>query len=114
VSWRGIGTFPSNRYPRALWLGVINGAAPLALVEAEVSRRLAGSNAVELDDRALLPHLTLGRVKMAGEGVDWPKILKQAEVRHAVSRVERVTLYRSQLSQLGPQYTELVSAPLAG
>lgn len=114
VTWRGIGTFPSNRHPRALWLGVINGAAPLAQIEAEVSRRLAGSNAVELDDRALLPHLTIGRVKMAGEGVDWPKILKQAEVRHAVSRVERVTLYRSQLSQLGPQYTELVSAPLAG
>ena len=114
VSWRGIGTFPSNRHPRALWLGVINGAAPLAQIEAEVSRRLAGSNAVELDDRALLPHLTLGRVKMAGEGVDWPKILKQAEVRNAVSRVERVTLYRSQLAQLGPQYTELVSAPLAG
>jgi len=51
---------------------------------------------------------------MAGEGVDWPKLLQQAEVRNAVSRVERVTLYRSQLSQLGPQYTELVSAPLAG
>lgn len=114
VTWRGIGAFPSNRHPRALWLGVINGAAPLAQIEAEVSRRLAGSRAVELDDRALLPHLTLGRVKMAGEGVDWPKILKQAEVRNAVSRVERVTLYRSQLSQLGPQYTELVSAPLAG
>jgi 2'-5' RNA ligase len=114
VLWRGIGTFPSNRHPRALWLGVINGAAPLAAIEAEVSRRLAGSSAVELDDRALLPHLTLGRVKMAGEGVDWPKILKAAEVRNALSRVERVTLYRSELSQRGPHYTELVSAPLVG
>ena len=58
-----------------------NGAAPLAAVEAEVSRRLAGVNAVELDERAFLPHLTLGRVKMAGAGVDWPKILKAVEVR---------------------------------
>ena len=114
VVWRGIGTFPSNRQPRALWLGVIDGAAPLAGIEAEVSRRLAGSNTVELDDRALLPHLTLGRVKMAGEGVDWPKILQAAEVRNAVSRVERVTLYRSELSHRGPHYTELVSAPLVG
>ena len=110
--WRGIGTFPSPRNPRALWLGVTNGAAPLAEVEAEVSRRLAGERAVELDDRAFLPHLTLGRVKMAGAGVDWPKILKAVEVKHVTSVVDRVTLYRSQLLQFGPNYTGLVSAPL--
>jgi 2'-5' RNA ligase len=112
LDWRGIGTFPSNRHPRALWLGVINGAAPLAAVEAEVSRRLAGEQAVEIEDRAFLPHLTLGRVKMAGEGIDWPKLLQSVEVKRASSVVDRVTLYRSVLSQHGPNYTGLVSAPL--
>ena len=112
IEWRGIGAFPSTKNPRALWLGVISGAAPLAAIEAEVSRRLAGVNAVELDDRALLPHLTLGRVKMAGAGIDWPKVLKAVEVKHCTSPVDRVTLYRSQLSQQGPHYTGLVSAPL--
>lgn len=110
--WRGIGTFPSPKHPRALWLGVTHGAAALAEVEAEVARRLAGSSAVTLDDRALLPHLTLGRVKMAGAGVDWPKVLKSVEVRDVTSVVDRVTLYRSQLSQQGPHYTGLISAPL--
>ena len=110
--WRGIGTFPSPKHPRALWLGVVSGAGPLAEVEAEVSRRLAGAKAVELDDRAFLPHLTLGRVKMAGVGVDWPKILQAVEIKHITSVVDRVTLYRSQLSRQGPHYTELVSAPL--
>ncbi len=111
VQWRGIGTFPNNRHPRALWLGVVNGAAQLAAIEAEVSKRLTGA-AVEIDDRALLPHLTLGRVKMPGAGIDWPKMLQAAEVRNAVSRIDRVTLYQSRLSQYGPNYTELVSAPL--
>jgi RNA 2',3'-cyclic 3'-phosphodiesterase len=111
IAWRGIGTFPNNRHPRALWLGVINGAAPLAAIEAEISRRVAGS-AVELDDRALLPHLTLGRVKMPGAGIDWPKVLQACEVRNATSRVEKVSLYQSKLTQFGPNYTELVSAPL--
>jgi len=114
VRWRGIGTFPSSRHPRALWLGVIDGAAALAALEAEVSRRIAGSGAFELGDRALLPHLTLGRVKMSGEGIDWPKLLQASEVKHAVSRVDRVSLYQSRLSQQGPHYTELVSAPLVG
>lgn len=114
VHWRGIGTFPNNRHPRALWLGVVNGAAPLAELEAEVSRRLAGPKAFALDDRALLPHLTIGRIKMAGEGVDWPKLLQSCEVKHAVSRIDRVSLYQSTLSQTGPHYTELVSARFVG
>jgi len=113
VQWRGIGTFPNNRNPRALWLGVTNGAAQLAAVEAEISRRLAGA-AVELADRALLPHLTLGRVKMAGAGIDWPKILQAAEIKNATSLIDRVTLYQSTLSQYGPHYTELVTARLIG
>lgn len=112
IDWRGIGTFPNPRQPRALWLGVTHGAAPLAAVEAEVSRRLAGHASVELPDRAFLPHLTIGRVKMAGEGVDWPKLLHAVEVRQARSVIDRVTLYRSQLSQFGPNYTGLVTAPL--
>jgi 2'-5' RNA ligase len=113
VSWRGIGAFPSPRHPRALWLGVINGAAQLAAIEAEISKRVARA-AVQLDDRALLPHLTLGRVKMPGKGIDWPKILKTCELRNVTSPIDKVTLYQSKLSQYGPNYTELVSAPLVG
>jgi RNA 2',3'-cyclic 3'-phosphodiesterase len=114
LEWRGTGTFPSNRHPRALWLGVVNGAAPLARLEAEVSRRLAAEKAVEIEDRAFLPHLTIGRVKMPGEGIDWPKLLQAVEVKRVSSTVDRVTLYRSVLSQHGPNYTGLVSSLLLG
>ncbi len=113
IEWRGIGTFPNNTHPRALWIGVVNGAGPLAQLEAEVSRRIAGG-AADLDQRPLLPHLTVGRVKMAGAGVDWPKVLQAVEVKRATTIVDRVTLYRSELSRLGPHYTGLVSAPLLG
>jgi 2'-5' RNA ligase len=113
LEWRGIGTFPGNKHPRALWLGVKSGAARLAELEAEVSRRLAGEKAVEIEDRVFLPHLTIGRVKMAGEGIDWPKLLHSVEVKRATSTVDRVTLYRSVLSQYGPNYTGLISAPLS-
>lgn len=114
VQWRGIGTFPGNKHPRALWLGVTRGASRLAEIEADVSRRFAGGHAVDMDARPLLPHLTLGRVKMAGEGVDWPKLLQACEVTEAVTRVDRVVLYESRLSQQGPHYTELVSTRLVG
>ena len=110
VAWRGVGAFPSPRHPRALWLGVVSGGAGLGALEAEVSRRLVGT--VEPEARPLLPHLTLGRIKMAGAGVDWPKVLRAVEVRDAHSMVDRVTLYRSRLSRQGPNYTGLVTAPL--
>lgn len=110
VEWRGVGAFPSPRHPRALWLGVVAGGSPLGALEAEVSRRLAGT--LDPESRPLLPHLTLGRIKMAGAGVDWPKLLQSVEVRGARSVVDRITLYRSHLSQKGPHYTGLVSAPL--
>ena len=91
----------SARFPttgiRALWLGH-QGRRQLAAIEAELSTRLAGA-VVAIDDRALLPHLTLGRVKMAGAGVDWPKVLQSAEVKDAASVIDRVTLYQSKLSQ---------------
>jgi len=115
IEWRGIGTFPNHKHPRALWIGVVNGAAPLAQLEAEVSRRMAGGGTVaDLDDRPFLAHLTVGRVKMAGAGVDWPKILQTVEVKRIKTVVDRVTLYRSELSRGGPHYTGLVSAPLIG
>ena len=129
LEWSGVGTFPNNRQPRALWLGVISGSAPLAQLEAEISKRLTHGSAVELEDRAFLPHLTIGRVKMSGAGVDWPKLLQSVEVKGAASRVDRVTLYRSELSRpvgrlraaarsleghSGPHYTGLISAPLIG
>ena len=113
LEWRGLGAFPGPRQPRALWVGVVNGGAPLAQVEAEVSRRLAGP-AIDLADRTFLPHLTVGRIKLPGAGVDWPKVLQAVEVRQVQSAVERVTLYRSQLTQFGPNYTGVVSAPLVG
>ena len=110
VEWRGVGAFPSARHPRALWLGIISGGAALGALEAEVTRRLMGT--IDPESRPLLPHLTLGRIKMTGSGMDWPKVLQSVEVRGARSVVDRVTLYRSQLSQRGPNYTGLVSAPL--
>ena len=114
LEWRGLGAFPGPRQPRALWLGVVSGGVPLAQLEAEVSRRLAGEHTSELAARAFLPHLTIGRIKMPGSGVDWPKVLQAVEVRHVQSAVARVTLYRSELTQFGPNYTGLVSAPLIG
>lgn len=110
VEWRGLGAFPLAKHPKALWMGVVSGAASLGRLEAEVSRRLG--SAIEPEVHPFRPHVTLGRVKAPGAGIDWTKILENVDVRGVRSVVDHVTLYQSKLSAKGPQYTGLVKAPL--
>jgi RNA 2',3'-cyclic 3'-phosphodiesterase len=110
IEWRGLGAFPLPRHPKALWMGVVHGAAQLGHLEAEVSSRLDGTLAAET--QPFRPHLTLGRVKVTGKGIDWTKVLQSVDVRGVTSLVDHVTLYQSRLSAKGPQYTGLVKAPL--
>jgi 2'-5' RNA ligase len=109
VEWRGLGAFPSPRQPRALWMGVVFGADKLGQLEAALATRLG---APDEEAQPFRPHLTLGRVRMPGKGVDWEKILREIDVRGVRSLVDHVTLYRSTTSPKGPQYTGLVRAPL--
>ena len=91
-------------------MGVVAGAADLGRLEAEVARRING--AIDGEVQPFRPHLTIGRVKAPGAGVDWTKLLEKADVRGAKSLVDHVTLYQSKLSAKGPQYTGLVTSPL--
>ncbi|MEO8682758.1 MAG: RNA 2',3'-cyclic phosphodiesterase [Vicinamibacterales bacterium] len=110
IEWRGLGAFPLPRHPKALWMGVVSGAALLGRLEAEVSKRLDG--AIDAEPGPFRPHLTIGRVKAPGAGIDWVEMLESVDVRGARSLVDHVTLYQSKLSAKGPQYTGLVKAPL--
>ena len=65
VRWHGLGAFPSPRRPRALWIGVADGARELAALEQAVASRL-GRAAAGDEGPAFRPHVTIGRVKTEG------------------------------------------------
>jgi 2'-5' RNA ligase len=109
VEWRGLGAFPSPRHPKALWMGVVSWADQLGRLEAALASRLGDPDD---EGRPFRPHLTLGRVRIPGKGVDWDKTLREIDVRGARSLVDHVTLYQSRMSPKGPQYTGLAKAPL--
>jgi 2'-5' RNA ligase len=60
VGISGSGTFPPQGRPRALWLGVTEGAEGLARLAAVVDDELR-ERGWTLDDRPFRPHLTLAR-----------------------------------------------------
>jgi len=108
----GLGSFPSLKRPRVLFIGI---QAP---AELEALYRGIESACARLgyEKRDFSPHLTIGRVKQDASVTD------QQKIRHALegttidslgtARVNSVHLYKSELKPSGSVYTQIYSAPL--
>lgn len=110
VEWDRVGTF-GGREPRVIWIGSHTSADAWAALADEVNRRLeplVGPGEM----RPFRAHVTLGRVKEPGRGVDWARALKAVRLLPATTRVDHATLYVSRLSPQGPTYTAICTAQL--
>jgi 2'-5' RNA ligase len=111
---RALGSFPSLRRARILWVGI------QASAELEALNRGVESACVRLgyesESRPFSPHLTIGRVRQDVSAVDGQKIrraLTAAKVDSLGSvRVDSVQVFKSDLKPDGAVYTKLFSAPL--
>ena len=110
----GLGSFPSLKRPRVLFVGV---QAPAGL---EALYRGIESACVRLgyesEERGFSPHLTLGRIKQDASAADQQKIRRIFEELKidslGTARVDSVHLYKSELKPNGAVYTQLFSASL--
>jgi len=109
-----VGSFPSLRRPRVLYIG-IQAPAELETLYRGIESACARLG-YESETRDFSPHLTLGRVKQDASALD------QQKIRHALAetkidslgtaRVNSVHLYKSDLKPTGSVYTQIFSAPL--
>jgi 2'-5' RNA ligase len=106
-----LGVFPPRGAPRALWLGVSEGARELAGLERLVKERLR-SVALHLEERPLGVHLTLARWRHSRRSDRDRALAMDRRAMIAQARVGHVTLYHSRLSSSGPTYTALARATL--
>jgi 2'-5' RNA ligase len=111
----GLGSYPTSRRPRILWVGLHAPAGLTALqksIEAGTSR--LGYDQEEL---AFSPHLTIGRVRQNISPADLSKIraaMDNIQLGNiGTARVDSVHLIRSELKPNGSVYTKLFSAPLS-
>ena len=110
----GIGSFPSSKRPRVIYIGI---QAPAELEafqrQLESATRRLGYNS---EERAFAPHLTIGRVRQNIPPDDLQKICRALEASKidslGTARVNSVHLYKSDLKPAGPLYTRLYSAQL--
>jgi len=112
VSIEGIGSYPTTRQPRIIWIGL---DAPAALGSLQ---RAIETGAARLgyppEERKFSPHLTIGRVRQNTSTTDIQRIrtaLDDAKVGDiGSSRVDAIHLFKSDLTPTGSVYTKLFSA----
>lgn len=116
IQLTGLGSFPSAKRPRVIYIGIQAPAELEALQHGvEAAARTLG---YESEERSFSPHLTIGRVKHALRisATDQQKIRRALEGTKidslGTARVDSVHLYKSDLKPTGSVYTRLYSAQL--
>ncbi len=110
----GLGSFPTSRRARVIWIGI---HAPAALTSLQRGLESAASRlGYEAETRPFSPHLTIGRVRQPASASDQQQV-RAALDRTSVSALGRadvttVHLFKSDLKPSGAEYTCLFSAPL--
>ena len=110
----GAGGFGSARKPRVLWLGITGEVEALGRIQRDLEAELAPFG-YRPEERDFRPHLTLARARdPRGDPELAAAVAALAGDDLGEVRVDRLILFRSDLSPKGPTYTEVLSAPLAG
>ncbi len=112
---KGLGTFPSLRRPRVIWVGLEGDLSKLLSLQQALEEAFAKLGFVP-EDRPFVPHLTLGRVK-SGKGLDQlVSIIKRYQAEPFALpeefEVSEIILYQSILKPSGAVYTPLRRIPL--
>jgi len=107
------GAFPPHGPPRALWIGLRDGAASLSAMHYEFNRRLLVLG-LQPEARPYTAHLTLARIKDAprGSGRAVREAIAHIHVTPTRCRIQDATVFESRLSPKGSTYVSLLRVPL--
>lgn len=105
VVYGGVGAFESLDDPRVVWIGLDEGAGPMAKVADLLGRD---------EERPFSPHLTLGRRRRDQIPPEFLAALRAEPPLALRRRVERISLYASKPAPFGHAYEILLEAELSG
>ncbi|MDR4492984.1 MAG: RNA 2',3'-cyclic phosphodiesterase [Nitrospirales bacterium] len=110
---QGIGVFPHTRSPRVLWAGLTGSVDRLLELQERIQMVLEPLG-FPVEEKSFHPHVTLARIKSdggkVGRALTAGGVLESQEVV-SVLMVDRMVLYRSEISSTGPRYKVLWSHP---
>ncbi len=110
----GIGSFPTSRRPRIIWIG-LHAPAVLDSLQRSIDSAVARLG-YATEERPFSPHLTIGRVRQNLSSAGLQKIRNTLDATKigdlGSAKVDSVHLFKSDLQPGGSVYTRLFSAPL--
>jgi 2'-5' RNA ligase len=111
----GVGAFPDIHNPRTIWIGMRDGSEQMIELHDAVELELSKLG-YRSENRRYRPHLTIGRVRQSPDGIEElaELIEAHADFDAAVSMVEEVVVFSSQLNREGPTYEPLCHVDLRG
>lgn len=104
-----VGGFPNLGRPRVLWVGVGEGAEPMAELAGSVDEAMSGLG-FDREKRRFHGHLTIARFKRPKKTGDLPEV-PVPEDRFAV---DEIVLFESHLHPKGARYTARARFTLSG
>ncbi len=108
----GTGSFPSDRNPRVVWIGIREGLDEITRLQKLVDDGAAAAG-FPPENRPFSPHLTLGRVRSPkGKPALIEAVERNREVDLGDFDVREVCLFRSDLRPSGAVYTKLKVFPM--
>lgn len=112
---QGLGVFPKIRCPRILWIGCIGDIPSLLNLVSRIEGALDPLGFL-IEEKPYHPHLTLARIKhdnsKVGSVLNHSGLLEQPQKNLGTLLIDRITLFRSNLSSFGAEYTSLWTVPL--
>ncbi len=105
ISIKGTGVFPNIGYIKVIWLGVEHPGA-FSKVQRELDDEFAKMGFKK--ERSYVPHLTIGRVKGVQNKEQLTSTITELEtVEIGSMAVDRLIFKESELTPVGPIYTDL-------
>jgi 2'-5' RNA ligase len=109
VALRSVGGFPNLNRPRVVWVGLREGAEPLATLAAEADSALEAEGFLR-EKRPFRAHVTVGRCRRPAPLT----AASSAVVPNDMFFVDRVVVMQSHLRPRGARYEVIGMCPLSG
>ena len=110
IELRGLGAFPSLRYARVVWAGILKGVDELVNIFDQLEPRLRRLG-FKPDRKGFSPHLTIARVRTGRHKAELIRCVEDlADYEFGVINADWLRLKKSVLTPKGPIYTTLREA----
>jgi 2'-5' RNA ligase len=106
-----VGAFPNLRRPRIFWVGSSDPMEEASKIARQIEHRMRGLG-FEKEKKGFKPHLTLGRVRQGKRADELADYLASFKLDPIPVELDRLTLFKSELTPKGSIYTRLHESKL--